>query len=733
MKIKSLTLAIWAASGVVSAHAQTDQSTSSASSLAPVTVSASPIHEHETFEVPSQIDVLSDQEKMQRDSGSLGEMLDGIPGVNNMSAGTQSGKPVIRGLTGNRVKVLSNGQSTDYQAYGTRHLPNVDPYLAERIEVIRGPQSVLYGSEAMGGVVNVIQSDIPYGRETHGEVAGEYNTNNGETQVGAKVGAGSEKFGITAGISVREADNFHVPDVSSAEGATPSSAVSDKPLFVGEVPFTNFENRSANIGLGYQDDWGKIELRHTQWISKQNYLGIEAESAASEYEPVAAGQKLQNDETQLSAEFFLGGDWVLKPSWTHTRNSREATHDLPYETMSEDEGTEHYLDLVVHRDDVKLALEHPKFGDFEGEIGVELSEKQQTLRSGHLTPSADVSKRAVYLFEEADYDRWLVQFGARYDTHTVEAPINDENEHFIGDIFDETNNERDFSVFSGSLGATYRLTEEWSLAANLARGFRAPSIFELYAGGEHGGVQAYQMGNPDLNEEIALNTDLSLRWQTDKAQMVATVYQNSISDYIYLANTGNYRYSEAAIENGIGEEGVVESAPGPGLIPEMQAQQTDAEIRGFELSYAQRFNARWSGDLALEIIDGQDVSNDQDLPLIPANNLTLNGHYHPIDSGNWHNQKVSLGVKLVAEKDAAGLYEPFSQFDNMPIGTASTDAYAVWNLGYAADVKLDQQTLRLGAAVENLFDTAYVDFLNTYKGYTLNTGRNFKLTARVDF
>jgi len=736
MKLKTLTLAVWTASGLLTANADNTAATNTSpqNMLAPVTVSASPIHEHEAFDVPSQIDSLSGQQKMQKDSGSLGEMLDGIPGVNNMSAGTQSGKPVIRGMTGNRVKVLSNGQTTDYQAYGTRHLPNVDPYLAERIEVIRGPQSVLYGSEAMGGVVNVIQSDIPYGRETHGELAGEYNTNNRETQVGAKVGAGSEKFGVTAGISVREADNFRVPDVDSKQAASPP--ITDLPVFVGEVPFTNFENRSANIGLGYQDDWGQVELRHTQWISKQNYLGIEKEDG--QFEAVAAGQKLQNDETQLSAEFFLDGDWVLKPSWTHTRNTREATHDLPYETMSEDEGTNHYLDLVVHRDDVKLALEHPKFGDFEGEIGVEMSEKQQTLRSGHLTPSADVSKRAIYLFEEADYDRWLVQFGARYDIHTVEAPINDDNEHFehLG-FFDESNNERDFSVFSGSLGATYRLNDEWSLAANLARGFRAPSIFELYAGGEHGGVQAFQIGNPDLNEEVSLNTDLSLRWQTDKAHMVATVYQNSVSDYIYLANTGKYRYSEAAIEgdDALDEDDLATQfdTQVDGTLPEMQAQQTDAVIRGLELSYAQRFNARWSGDLALEIIDGQDVSNDQELPLIPANNLTLNGHYHPADMGNWRNQKVSLGVKLVAEKDAAGSYEPFSQFDNMPVGTASTDAYAVWNLGYVADVKLDRQTVQLGAAVENLFDTDYVDFLNTYKGYTLNPGRNFKLTARLNF
>lgn len=727
MKLTKLAAALWAAGGVLSAHAQT--SPDSTTSLDAVTVSASPIHEHDAFDVPSQVDVLSGQDKMQRDSGSLGEMLEAMPGVNNMSAGTQSGKPVIRGLTGNRVKVLSNGQNTDYQAYGTRHLPNTDPYLAERVEVIRGPQSVLYGAEAMGGVVNVQQARIPYGEDTHGELASEYNTNNRETQFGVKVGAGSEKFGVTAGYSVREGDNFTVPNAASSQGATPSSAVSDKPLFVGEVPFTNFENRSGTIGVGYRDDWGKVELRHTQWISHQNYLGIEAANSTSEYEALAAGQKLQNDETQLSAEFYLNDDWTLKPSWTHTRNAREASHDEPFETMQND-GSGEYLDLVVQRDDIKLALQHPAIGPFEGEIGVELGEVQQTLRSGHLTPSADESKRAIYVFEEADFDNWLVQLGARYDTHNVKAPLSLENEHFWDEmgVFDATNNARDFEVFTGSAGATYRFSDKLSLAANMATGFRAPSIFELYAAGEHGGVQAFQLGNPDLKAETSLNTDLSLRWQAPSTQMAATVYQNWIHNYIYLANTGFYRAKEGAPNEG---ERVASTAPG--AIPEMQAEQTDAEIRGLELSVAQQFNQNWSADAALEIIDGRDVKNHQALPLIPANNLALNGHYRFEDAGSMKNQKVSLGVRLVDKKKIAGLYEPFSQFDNLPVGTGSTDAYAVWNLNYAVDVKLDGNTLKLGAAVENLFDTAYVDFLNTYKGYTLNPGRNFKLSARLDF
>ncbi|WP_321275803.1 TonB-dependent receptor [Thiomicrorhabdus indica] len=694
-----------------------------------ITISASPIHEHDAFEVPSQIDVLSGDDKMSKDSGSLGEMLEDIPGVNNLSAGSQSGKPVIRGLMGDRVKVLSNGAGMDDQAYGTRHLPNVDAYLADRVEVVRGPQSVLYGSDALGGVVNVLSPRVPFGQPTHGEVATEYNTNNNEKHFGAKVGGGNANWGITAGVSIREGDNFETADSSTASSPTPSSPADSRPLFVGEVPNTNFENKAAHIGLGYQNDDMQVILRHTHWQADQNYLGITASTPMSSFEPVATGQALENDETQLSAEFYQG-DWVFKPSWVYTSNSREASHDMPFETMAEEKGEEGYLDLEVKRHDWKFAAEHPKLGDFEGEVGFEVSKKEQRLLSGHLTPSADVDKKAVYLFEEADYDQWLVQFGARYDWVDVSAPLDGNNEHFTEEagIFDASNNERDFAVWSGSLGATYRLNDNWSLAGNLARGFRAPSIFELYAGGEHGGVQAYQIGNPDLEEEIALNADLSLRWKSEQTAMVATVYQNTIDNYIYLANTGFYRAKEGAPNEG---ERVDQTAPG--AIAEMQAEQTDATIRGFEFSLDHKWTPQWQTNLALEIIDGENDKTGQDLPLIPANNLRAAVSYLPSDFMALKKQKLTLEGKFVASKDAVFPFEPFSQFDKMSVGTASTNAYNLWNLRYSAQLPLDKQNLQLAFSVENLFDKDYVDFLDTYKGYALAQGRNVKLNLRMDF
>jgi len=703
MKLNKLNLAILAASSSI--LSQPTYAQDSHTELLLITVSASPVNEHEVTTVPSQVDVLSGENKAGSDSASLGSMVETIPGVNNQSTGGHAGRPVIRGLNGNRIKVLSNGQNTDYQAYGVRHIQNLDPYLADRIEVIRGPQGVLFGSDAMGGVINVQQAELPYGEETSGELAGEYNSNNRERMLGAKVGAGTKDFAFNAGVVTRDADNFNVPK----SGPNP-------PKFVGEVPYTNYSNRSANIGIGYQQDWGEIEFRFTQWQSKQNYLGLGPGFVAS-----PTGQELNNNEAQLSAEFFTENDWVIKPSWSKTNNQREAITGSEYEAM--DDSQSGYLDIQVKRDDVKLALEHPAIGNFEGEVGFEFMEKEQALRSGSLTPSATESKRALYLFEEANFERWLVQMGLRYDRHSVTVPVNTENQTFINKgIFDERNNSQEFGVGSGSLGVTYQIDNQWNLVTNIGSGFRAPSIFELYSGGVHGGVQAYQIGNPELEAETSVNVDLSLRWKTETTKMLATVYQNKITNYIYLANLPGQCYNSAG--------GAVAC---PNGLQGMQAKQTDATISGIEFALTHQFNSQWSSDLGIEVIKGENNATNEDLPLIPANNARVALHYSPNDFASLKKQQVSLDAQLVDSKKASGTYEPFSQFDNLSTGTASTDAYTVWGLAYQAQVKLDKQSLKLYASVDNLFDTRYVDFLNTYKGYSLNQGRNVKLGLRMDF
>ncbi|MEA2111323.1 MAG: TonB-dependent receptor [Campylobacterota bacterium] len=680
--------------------------------LGTISISASPINQRTTFDSPNQVDVIDDTQKTLKSTASLGEVLEDFSGVNNIATGPQAGKPVVRGMGNERVKVLSNGSPTDSQTYGIRHVVNVDPFVAERIEVVRGAQGVLYGSDALGGIVNILSPEILYAEDgeskAQGKIAAEYHTNNKERMGGAKIQAAHGKLGANVTVVKRKADNFNTPDADTYKKGEPAG---DKPLFSGELPYTNFDNSSALVAIGYTDDWGDIAIQHTYWQSYQNYLGH-----TKDLKPItSAGQKLTNNETQLKSEIFVD-EWTLKPTLSHTFNQREAATGTPYEEMDSANGTPKYLDIEVKRLDWRFAVEHPKVGDFEGEIGFEGFDKEQELLQGKLAPSADENGKSIYIFEEADYNKWLVQAGLRYDHKSVYAPLDGNNKYFVDNgIFDATNNSKDFSGFSGSLGATYRLTPNWNIAGNIAKGFRAPSIFELYAGGMHGGVMAFQLGNPELNEESSLGADISLRYMSRETKATLSVYHTRIKDYIYLANTGNIR-----VVNGM-------------ELPEMQNRQTDATMEGIEFSMDSYVTSSTNIEGAFELIKGRDTNNDSKLTMMPSNNLRLAIHQNVGSLWVLDNSTFSLNMKYVDSSKVAGSHEPFSQYNNTPFGTADTDAYNLWGIAYAADIKMGKENAKLGVKVTNLFDTEYRDFLDTYKGYALGMGRDISVTLIMPF
>lgn len=669
--------------------------------LEAISVTASPIHDHTLFDIPAQVDVITNEQITAKATASLGAILEDTPGVNNLSTGSQAGKPVIRGMNGERVKILSNGASSDFQTYGIRHISNTDPFLAERIEVIRGAQGVLYGSDALGGVVNILSPELLYTKEgeskLQGEVLGEYHTNNDERAGGVKIQAASGKLGVNVGAIKRKSGNLTTPNADTWSQGEPSGS---EPRFAGELPYTNFETTSAQMAIGYTDNWGNIALQHTYWQSYQNYLG---HGSAPAYNPLAsAGQDLSNNETQLKGE-FLSGEWIIKPSLSRTLNRRQAATNVPYESMNDSNID---LDIKVDRLDGKIALVHPQVGIFDGEIGIEGFDKEQTVAKGHLVPSADERGQSIYLFEEADLGSWIGQWGLRYDTREVD-PVGMSS--------------RDFSAIGGSLGATYKLTDRWNIAANLSRGFRAPSIFELYADGVHGGVQAYQVGNVNLKEETTLGGDISLRYKDDTTKASLTLYRTNINDYIYLANTGIRRNPTT---------GAIVATGG---VPEMSNQQSDATMEGIEFSLETHFSDATRFEGAFEIIDGKDTSNNRDLTMMSANNLRL-ALYHNLGAfGTLKNNTLSVNMKAIDDQQIAGNQEPFAQYNTMPFGSADTAGYVLWGIGYESELSVMDYTANLGIKVDNLFDTKYRDFLDTYKGYVLGMGRNISFSLRIPF
>jgi len=662
-----------------------------------ITVSASPVHNHDSFDVPAAVDVVDSKTLESKTTASLGAALSDVAGVNNISTGSQAGKPVLRGMTGERVKILSNGKATDFQTYGIRHIANTDLFMAERVEVIRGAQGVLYGSDALGGVVDVISPKMLSAKDGEtklkGEILGEYHTNNGEKAAGVKMQSAYGKLGANVSVIKRKADNIQTPDADTwdmSQGMQPG----DKPLFAGELPYTNFESTSAQVAIGYTQDLWDIKLQHTYWQSDQNYLG---HTGGPQFSPIpSAGQDLSNNETQLSANFYLG-EWVLIPTVSRTLNSREAATGVAYEQMSD---ADIDLDILVDRVDSKVALKHPALGDFEGEIGVEHYTKRQDVRAGHLVPNADEDGGALYIFEEADFGKWIAQAGLRYDTRNIKA---------------ENNTSKNFSAFGGSAGVTYKITDRWNVATNISRGFRAPSIFELYADGIHGGVQAYQVGNPNLTEETTLGGDISLRYKSTTTQASLTLYHTHIDNYIYLANTGNT------------------VTVGSMTLPELTNEQTTAQMQGIEVALESYVTDSTRVTGALEVIEGKDLDNDVGLTMMPANNLKLAVFQNIGSLESLKANIISVNMQSYAAKNAASTKEPFYQYNNLPFGSVDTEAYTLWGVGYESKFAFIAEDATFRINVDNVFDTEYRNFLDTYKGYALGMGRNISFSLSVPF
>lgn len=682
-----------------------------------LTVTGTP-YASDPLTTPADVDVITGREKFASQQASLGSSLEELAGVSTISTGSQTGKPVIRGLSGERIRVLDDGVAMDYQQYGVRHGPNVDPFTAERIEVVRGAASVQYGSDALGGAVNVISPAIPdaLGESPYlqGQALGTFSSNNDELTGGLHLEGAVQRWGLTGTVVRRSAGNMTTPDVP-VYGETDNTSA---PKFSGELDHTDYDQLNGSLGIGYQTPAGPVSAEYTRWKNSQNFLLPNGRGL---------GQNLENDALQVKGDLQLGRGYTLKPKLTYSRNLRQSNHGeaeaLPRSFLPE-EGYAH-LDILLESYTGKLELGHPKVGPFSGVAGLVAKHQiQQTRGEEALVPSADVDNVAAYLFEQAELEKWTFSFGARLDTRTQQAEPNEElrlPNYEAGET--EAVLEQSYTEFSGSVGATYKFSESWALAANIGRGFRAPSLFNLHVEGGHGGIAAYQVGNPYLDPERSLNTDLSLRWRSSRVKAKATVYRNGIQNYIFLVNSGEF--------TGPDNEG----------LPVLHSVQGNARLLGANAQVSAQLLPWLQLTGSFETVDGRNVDESirsvDELPLLPP--TSVKGGVRLEQSRLWKLEQPFLDVQVehVASKEAAGRYEPFWQFGNDPkfsdFGVASTGAYTLLNVSVGFYLPLGERPVSVQISADNLLDESYRHFLDTYKGYALSPGRNISLRVQVPF
>ena len=672
----------------------------------PIVVTGNPTAS-DPLTTPQEVSSISGRNKIRLQSTSLGKTVENIPGVYNMSTGSVVGKPVIRGNTGERIRILSDGISQEYQQYGERHAPNIDPFTYEKIEVIKGAASLLYGSDALGGAVNLIPYRFPFASDNkiilNGTMISSFNTNNREYMGGLNLRNSFKNFGYGLSFIYRNAGNFHTPNIDPY----PVTQKRGDPKFTGEIDYTDFEQYTGSLSLGYLSDIGLFCANYNHYFNENNFL-------LPTGSPI--GLRQTNQIATIKGVMPIG-NIILKPIFSYQYNHRQATVPGTSRELLPDSAN---VDLILNVYTGRLEFENINILNLSGTFGGEFKYyNHENIGLVPLQPTGHFSNIGLFLFEEYKIDKWTLNAGARFDYRTQKFYGSATNPLLTKD------DERNYSSISGALGVSYKIADYLAATANISRGFRTPSFYNLYVYGYHGGVFAFQIGEPSLGNETTLELSSSLRLSTSKIKASANVFLNTINNYIFLYNASHHPL-----------------APPDTVAPFVFAHaQDDARLYGLDLSVEAQvlkwlvFNGNYSM-IKSEFLSGPYEGNG--LPLMPANRLNAGLKFLMPDISVIQNPYLSFDIKYVNSKSAAGVYEPFGQFDDgigpdIPFGTASTEDYILFNLGLGFDLRLYHKPINIDVEVNNLFNTDYRDFLDTYKGYTLAPGISFIFKLNILF
>lgn len=615
---------------------------------------------------------------------SLAHTIDGLAGVRTLSTGEQVGKPIIRGLTGPRVLTLDNGLRLEDYSWSDEDGPSIDPLLAKRIEVIRGPASVLYGSDAMGGVINVIPDPVPDARGGSSFVRGSTEiyggTNNGEFGGPLRVEGASGSFGWRGILIGRTASNYHTP---AGNDSTPTGTLYNTGFYAvnGEVAL-GLNGRSSNGTLRYEHYGGHFGLLDGPPVPDDDSLG-----------PL---RRLGDDRVQLLTNFVLGGLRL------ETR-SQFQHHSLQEVVDQSRVGTEEpTFELKLNTITTDVLLHHTGRPWLTGTLGISgFYQSNESEGQFPLVPGATTGAGAIFAFERATAGRWNFLAGVRGDLRHVNADSNA--------ALQRGTESRTLSSITGNLGVVYQPIPGFSLAANLGRAFRAPTLYELYTNGPHLGEDRFEIGLPSAKPEVSLNTDLSARWQRGRVSAQLAGYRNQIDDYLYIEPTGG----TATV---ITEEGDTVALPAYQYLQTARAVFWGLDFSG-EIAATAALSLRGRFDWVL----GDNHATNEPLSMIPPVRGDLEAELHTAGGGPLGRAYLTAGVELV------GMQTRLGPFDT------PTDGYALLDLGAGLERMIGPRTINLGIRVRNATDATYTDYLSRYKLFAYGQGRNVLLRVGMDF
>lgn len=659
--------------------------------------------------------VLNQDEVLRRLNGTIGETLRSQPGISSTFFGAGASRPVIRGLGGDRIRVLDNGiGSIDASATSPDHAVAVEPALAERIEILRGSAMLMYGSSAAGGVVNVIDNRIPSAVPEDGfEGAVRYgftsvdNGHEATAAFNALIGDfDNTKILLHGDYFYRDTEDYDIPGFAESarlraleeeEEHDEDEDHEEEEEAFGTLENSFVETQGGSGGLSFLFDNGFIgfnirQLDSLYGVPGGHGHGHEDEEGEDHDEDEEHDEDEHGEEEELvsidlkQTRYDLTGEFSGDLGWFSKAKFRFGYSDYKHTELEGDEvgtvfsneGWEGRLDLVE------------KGGDnWKGSTGIQIRSRDfSAIGAEAFVPPADSSQVGLYTVKEYTTGDWRFDFGARY-------------EHTSYDV-QEQNVERSFDGFSASVGAGYDVSEAAFAGVSVFRTERAPSTEELFSNGPHLATNAFEVGNPDLGLETATGIEATFTYATGPFSFVGNAYFTTYDDFIYEVATG-------------GEEDE---------LPVFEFRANDAQIYGFEARAEYHVGTyNWDGVGPVDVhIDGQfdlieadlDRGGNDELPRLPASSYLI-------------------GIEATSDLfDVRTEVEGYGSVSDVSEAELPTDSFAFWN-AFITVRPFDDKNLSFELRANNLTDSTGRQHTSFLKDVAPLPGRNIRASFRAAF
>ena len=671
---------------------------------------------------PQPVSIIKRDELVRISSTNIINSLTHIAGINTLTTGPAISKPFIRGLGYNRVVTINDGVRQEGQQWGDEHGIEIDDYSAQRVEVLKGPASLMYGSDALAGVIN-IQSLLPAPEGLiKANVLSEYQTNDRLRGFYGNVAGTKNGFSFNAYGSYKAAADY-------------------KNKYDGYVFNSKFYDRNFGGMLGYGGSWGHSYLNVTNFNQRIGMVEGDRDSATGQFikalpggdETIATDDDFKKIKPEIPFQHIQHFKVTSDNSFNIGRSKLDATlgfqHNQRQEFGNPDDinTPDVYFDLKTINYAFKLSL--PYKNNWRTSMGITgMSQTNKNKAEEVLIPDYNLLDGGAFVFTQYQKDKLTVSGGIRFDNRHVDGKQMMEGTDIKFEGFT-----KNFSNVSGSAGLSYLATKALTLKFNIARGFRAPSLAELASNGAHEGTNRYEIGDNNLKSETSLQADAGFEINTEHITLGTNIYYNNISNFIFYEK----------VRNNSGTDSILVDPDTGGLLNVYRFGGQNAHLYGFEfnmdihphpldwlhfentISYTR---AQFSS-----AIDGT-----KNVPFIPAARYLaeLRGNFLP-KGKSLRNLYVSLESDYTFKQD-----QPFTGYNTE---TATGDYWLV-NASIGTDIASKGKTIfSIHFSGMNLGDVAYQNHLSRLKyaavnnitGRTgvFNIGRNFgiKVNVPLDF